>query len=129
MKRLKYLICFMVCVFACPLISNAECSYERQAELSRIASNVQFSYTYEMTENYPRFTVSVTNITNDIYVIDDYGVIISGATEGNRTYQGSNNIEFVIYSNDSSCRGEKLLTQYVSFPTYNKFYNTNKIRN
>ena len=126
MEKVKYLICFIVCVFACPLVSNAECSYERQAELSRIASNVQFSYTYEIDNLVQSaiYNVLVTNVTNDIYIVDDYGIVISGGVEGNRTYQGNNNISFTIYSNDLNCRGQKISTQHISLPVYNKFYST-----
>ena len=92
MKRVyKYLLVFLGSLFLFPLVSNAECSYERQAELSKIASNVQFSYTYEVVEGTPQFNVNIINLTNDIYVQytnDMFRPIISGV--GEKTIAGTN---------------------------------------
>ena len=72
----KYLIFFIICFFLNPIISNAECSYERQAELSKIASNVQIAYSYENDMGNPVFSVNIINITNDIYVLEHLKVIL-----------------------------------------------------
>ena len=64
-KQIKYVIFALMCMCVTPLITHAECDYQRKAELSRMASNVQFSYTYD--ENID-FTVNITNIIDDIYV-------------------------------------------------------------
>ena len=124
LKRVyKYLIVSLGCMFISPLVTHAECSYERQAELSRIASNVGFSYNYEMVNSYPEFTVNINNITNDIYIEENIlGQTIYGVGEKQLHYYNDNlSISFDIYSNDQSCRGEKLLTQYITLPKYNFF--------
>lgn len=110
-------------MFISPLITHAECSYERQAELSRIASNVQFSYNYEMVDGYPKFTVNINNLTNDIYIKENsLGQTIYGSGEKQLNYSNNGmNISFDIYSNDQNCRGDKLLTQYITLPKYNFF--------
>lgn len=123
MKKVKFLLCFVFCVFACPMISNAECSYERQAELSRIASNVQFSYTYEAdAEAAPNFTIQAANITDDIYVVDYLYQTRSQGQESSFSYgAGGSSVRFDIYSNDNECYGERILTSYIDLPVYNSF--------
>jgi len=110
-----------------PLVSNAQCSYERQAELSKIASNVQFSYTYDFQinedgERIPKFSVFINNITRDIYIIEDYnGLVINSMDEKKIDYTGIPSVQFTIYSNDPNCKGEKLLVKNVNMPVYNQF--------
>lgn len=132
MKRVyKYLLVFLGSLFLFPLVSNAECSYERQAELSKIASNVQFSYTYEVVEGTPQFNVNIINLTNDIYVQytnDMFRPIISGV--GEKTIAGTNGstMNFAIYSNDNNCRGEKIITKYLNIPKFNDLSNTDECK-
>ena len=61
LMRVKYVICALICMCVTPTFVHAKCDYQRQAELSRIASNVQLAYTYDSTE----FTVFVSNLTID----------------------------------------------------------------
>ncbi len=120
-KVYKYLIVSLGCMFISPLVIHAECSYERQAELSRIASNVQFSYSYEMKSNQPQFSVNITNLTNDIYIVDNYNNIFSGNGEKREQYSYGKTINFNIYSNDPLCYGEELMVQYVNIPHFNRY--------
>ncbi|MCI9110464.1 MAG: hypothetical protein HFH47_01475 [Bacilli bacterium] len=119
----KYLIIFVACFFLFPLASNAQCSYERQAELSKIASNVKFSYTYDVIENEPHFSIAITNLTNDIYIRDDnFNHYINGVGEINLKYDIDGiAIQFDIYSNDVNCKAEKILTKYINLPNYNRY--------
>lgn len=123
-KQIKYVIFALMCMCVTPLITHAECDYQRKAELSRMASNVQFSYTYD--ENID-FTVNITNIIDDIYV--SYfnpgtlsNEILNGVGEKSIQVGAGVTIGFEIYSNDPNCRGDKLLTKYVSTPSPNRFY-------
>lgn len=123
-KQIKYILFTLICIFATPLVTHAECDYQRQAELSRLASNVQFSYTYDSNMN---FTINVTNITDDIYVSyfnpgNLLSETLSGSGEKNIQAGAGVTIDFEIYSNDSNCKGDKLLTKYVSTPSPNRFY-------
>jgi len=122
LKRVyKYLLVFLGSLFLFPLVSNAECSYERQAELSKIASNVQFSYTYEYnTDNGVIMNIITNNITNDVYVVNEHNQTLQ-APEDIRRYPGAKSYSFEIYSNDPNCKGELLLTRYISLPTYNRY--------
>ena len=121
---MKYILVTIGIMFIIPFTVKADCSYEREAELSRIAANVQFSYTYEVNEyGIPRFNVNIINVSNDIYVRDNYGNNFY-QNENNHTYQHGEELSFTIYSNDANCLNEYLLTQYVSLPKYNAFRST-----
>ena len=127
-KKVKYLFFAIVCMCVTPLITHAECDYQRLAELSRIASNVQFNYTYDLSQGLT-FTLYVTNLTNDIYVIDEYGNRFSGTGEKSLLYsaadvsgfQNGDQVAFKFYSNDNNCKGAEIVTKYVSFPQYNSY--------
>ena len=130
MTKTKYLLIFTVSMLMFPLISKADCSYERQAELSRIAANVQLSYTYEMVNGYPEFIVNILNLTEDIYIQDnqDYQTII-GPGEKNILYKDDDmSIKFDIYSADSACYGEKIFTTYIDLPKYNIYASSDECK-
>lgn len=121
--KLKYVLIALI-IWLIPNISQvqADCSYERIAELSRIASNVQLSYTYEIGES-ARFDVTLTNLTNDIYVMDEEENVVSGAGEQTLSYDHGQDIKYTFYANDSNCYGEELLTQYITLPNFNEYSN------
>ena len=119
MKRCyKFVLVFLGSMFMFPALSNAQCSYERQAELSRIASNVQFSYNY--LDNY-NYSVNITNLTNDIYLKDDSENVINGVGEKQFEFYHGSTIRYEIYSKDSNCPNILLLTKYITLPSYNSF--------
>lgn len=137
-KVYKYLIVSLGCMFISPLVTHAECSYERQAELSRIASNVQFNYNYEFKDGVPIFTATMTNLTNDIYVTTDDNILnadgsytnkFSGVGEKQVRFAEGTSAQFEIFSADSSCYGEHLLTQYLTMPSYNPYSQSEECKN
>lgn len=115
--RLKYLLFTFLCIFAIPLITHAECDYQRQAELSRLASNVQLSYVYSNNT----FIITMTNLTSDLYVTDNYGQVYYGDGKDKTFEFYSGTINFDIYSNEAGCRGQRLLRKTVSLPALNIF--------
>ena len=124
-KQIKYVFFALICMCVTPLITHAECDYQRQAELSRLASNVQFSYNYDSNMN---FTINITNVTDDIYVSYLNPSTLSyeslyGAGEKNIQVVSGTSLKFVIYSNDHNCPGEELMTKYITTPNYNVFSN------
>lgn len=124
MKKLTYILTFVICILISPNISKATCDYSRQAELSKIASNIQFSTNYEViegTETSVSYIVTITNLTNDIYIVDNNGNRIIAAGEYNVNYNNPSKKTFNIYSNDNNCKGQKLLTKYVNLPVYNPY--------
>lgn len=121
MKYVKYCIVFIIGMIILPFITHAECDYQRKAELSRIAGNVKLAYEYDVSQEL-KFSVIITNITNDIYLVDGLGTTFSGSSEMTHRYRDGQTIRYTIYSNDANCRGEELLTQYISLPYYNIYY-------
>ena len=118
--KIKYLLIFVFCMFVFPLITNAECDYQRLADLNKIAGNVQFSYTYTPIENNLIFDVDISNITNDIYIVDNFDKTFNSNVTTAQYYPGAI-ISYVIYSNDSNCLGERITTKYLNLPFYNKY--------
>ena len=129
-KRFGYVIFTLFCMCVTPLITHAECDYQRKAELSRIASNVQLNYTYDMS-NGVIYTLYMTNLTDDIYVIDEYGNQFVGTGEKSLIYssvdvsgfRSGDQTAFKFYSNDNNCKGELITTKYVNFLKHNSYSN------
>ena len=117
-KKVKYLFFAIVCMCVTPLITHAECDYQRLAELSRLASNVQFNYVYN---NNGEFTIYISNLTNDIYITDYYGRIINGGAERQVVHTAGFTAKFKIFSNDSRCLNEEIITKNISLPTFNPY--------
>ena len=123
MKYFRYLfigICFMLFF---PMITRASCDYERAAELSKIAGNIQFNYSYDVDSNdFPIFTVNMTNVTNDIYVVDETDGTIVRESEHGFVYDFTGTtIDYRIYSNDDNCKDELISTKSITIPHYNGF--------
>ena len=116
-KQIKYVIFALICMCVTPLITHAECDYQRLAELSRLASNVQLSYTYSEESG---FQITMTNLTNDLYATNIYGQRIDGGAE--RVFEAvSGSYNYDIYSNDSNCLGEFLLRKSINLPVRNSY--------
>lgn len=116
-KQIKYVICALICMCVTPNFVHAKCDYQRQAELSRIASNVQVAYTYDSVE----FTVFVSNLTPDLYITDNYGREYYGDGKEKVFKFASGTVNFDVFSNDSNCRGEGLLRKSITLPSINTF--------
>lgn len=132
---MKYMFFALTCMCVMPLVTHAECDYQRQAELSRLASNVQFAYTADIGDKIA-FDLTVTNLTDDLYMVDSYGNYFTGE-ETTLTYSGADmsgfgsgeTVTFIIYSNDANCYGTKILTKYITFPEYNLYSNMDECTN
>ena len=123
MRKVKYFIFTLVCMLVIPTISNAECDYQRQAELARKASNVQLNYLYIENQG---FQVIMTNLTSDLYAVDMYGQRINGGEEKIFEYS-SGTVSFDIYSVDTAC-SRKLITKSVNLPILNSFYGSDECK-
>lgn len=127
-NRFRYILFFVFCMFLFPLFTRAECSYERVSDLSKMASNVQVSYTYEFLDEI-KYTVHITNLTNDLYVLDSSGSHIYGNNDVSidftfgefSEYQLGDTIRYEVYSNDVNCKDEYLSAKYITLPNYNRF--------
>ena len=126
-NRFRYILFFVFCMFLFPLFTRAECSYERVSDLSKMASNVQVSYTYELGYQI-EYDVHITNLTNDLYATDNIGNTIDNndttlhyAYDEEKLFHPGDTISYEIYSNDANCKDEYLMTKYITLPDYNHF--------
>lgn len=122
-KKMKTFVVFLGLLFVFPFSVSAQCDYERQAELSRIASNIKLSYSYDADENgYPIFTVNMINATDDVYVVDYREGTIVNDFEHNFVYNDNGvTLRYDVMSNDINCQGQKILTKNITLPRYNRF--------
>ena len=125
-KKVFYIVLTLICMS--PFMVKADCDYQRLAELSKLASNVKLSYNYQFIDYYPQFTITATNLTNDIYMIDNYGTRFSAVGEVSSVYKDGNKLRFTFYSNDPSCLGREISTKYVNLPEFNPRYNSDECK-
>ena len=121
MKKLLALLLILV-----PFNVKAYCDASAIVDLKEQASNLSISYDYRIVDNKAYFDVTITNITNEIYLEDDNGRVIR--------YEDTNNgeiiladytaqkIKFQAYAVDEECYDLALVTKYVNFPVYNYRY-------
>ena len=124
MKRVSILLTIFICFCLSITKVNASCSYTRIANLKKLASNVNITYTYTIVNNEASFDIRIANLTNDIYVYDVYNDK-KYTTRGEivlRDFKDGMKYRFLIRSNDSNCEAELLSTRYVTLPKYNVYY-------
>lgn len=117
--RVKIFAVFLLLLLVLPNNVRAECDNARRSDLSSIAGNVKFSTTYRIENERPVFTVEISNLTDDIYVIDGDGTVFNKSFNTKDYYYRTSG--YVIYSNDPNCYGEELSTRNVNIPYYNEF--------
>lgn len=114
---------------------KAECTYARQYELSKIASNIKANYTVsEEPELF--FTINIFNLTEDVYASVTNNVDISNPTYfynptnlGNVSFESYDiyskvQYKIAIKSLDTECGSATLRTISIITPRYNPFYST-----
>ena len=142
MKLNRYLFLF-ICLFTINIISpyaDDNCSTQEIIELQRAASQIKTGYTYKEVENYTmlnnvsvEFTISVYNITSDIY-IDVFGILgeakrtltVNNSSNGvaniyNLPSQSQNEYTLQIKSNKTNCKDKIILSKKIITPKYNEF--------
>jgi len=122
---MKKIFIFIICLFGFPMISNAACDYNR---LTSIINNVNIHYEYTIINNNPQFTITLTNLTNDLMVYDNQTKIsycnlnrCKGrfTNELKITTNKSGSYRFDFYN--LSCSGS-LGHKTISLPKYNPYY-------
>ncbi len=109
-------------------IKAVNCDYQDLSRYQQLASNINFSYDYIEANNSVTFNITVSNMPNELYIIDtSTGNIFSKATTGlSETvlygYQAGTTYRFDIIPYDEYCYGKIILKNYVNLPTYNPYY-------
>lgn len=126
MKKIMLFFIISFCFIDCFALSYGGCEYSVVSRMKSIVKNINISYDYSIIDNEPKFSVTINNITPDIYFFDT-------VTNKNYYYGDTNNGEITIYnynnggtykfySNNSSCYGLSLGNKYYKFPQYNIYY-------
>ena len=126
---MKKVILFLIIGFVfinCSALNYGGCDYSVVSRMKSIVSNINMVYDYKIINNEVYFSVTLTNLTDDIYFYDSQ-------KQRNYYYSDTNNGEITIYdyitsgsykfySNNASCKGINLGSKFYKFPEYNVFY-------
>lgn len=117
----KYIFIFaLIILILIPINIKANCNYEDQSALNKLASHVNYDYEY-VGGNF--FNVTISNVTNDLKLLynNKYYTNLNGKVV---LYNLKNNDEnnIIIYSTESSrCPNISIRTLYIKLPYYNQY--------
>lgn len=122
----KYLLTFIfICFVLFPGKAYARCSDVEFGKLQKIAANISYSTVYREENGKVVFDITLTNVTNDVYLYDFIGRRNIYGSNNPITLYGYNSgatINYTVRSNSNNCRGETLRTILVTLPSYNPYY-------
>lgn len=128
MKR-NFIIIFVLMLLPSGVLarSKTSCDYTLLANLKKLSSNVNATYTYKVIDDVTYFDITLTNIQNDIYFVDNntnktyyYSDTNNGVITISDYYSGK--VSYTFYSNNSECLDEVLSVKNINLPYYNKYY-------
>lgn len=130
MKK-RIIIPLLLLFFMIPIHVKASifCTFETKAYLKSLASNINMSYDYVISNDKAIFSITFTNVYKDFILVDktnnktyypdttkDLSEIKIEGYESGKTYT------FQIYTTVTDCDDEILITLYANLPYYNSFY-------
>lgn len=128
-RQYIYLLIFFTILFTPKTINAASnCDYKNLSDYRSLAGNINVTYSYRMEEGKPVFDVTISNIYDDMYIIDTYQnkqytkkdftsdneLIIKG-------YPDDLTLRYQVYGYIFGCPNQQLITKYVTLPNYNEF--------
>lgn len=120
------LFCFFMII---PSVVGASCDYNEKNKLQALASNLGFSYNYTETDeginSKANFSIIITNMRPEIYVVDQTNIKVYYYNNNEFTingYKPGSTTQFIVYGNVGECKGVELLNNYITLPSYNRFY-------
>ena len=132
MNKRIYFVIFLIIMF---FIFNSNiksltyggCEYSQISKLKSYVSNINISYDYYIENNKAYFNVTINNIVPGIYFIDsatNKKYYYNNTMDGEITIKGyaNSNGNYKFYSALPECYGIKLGNKYYSFPSYNRYY-------
>lgn len=128
MKKIILIILLSFTFINSSALTYGGCDYSTVSRMKSIVKNINISYDYKYINDNVTFSVTINNLTNDIYFYDTGSgktYYYSNTNNGEITinnYNG-NSGSYKFYSNNKSCYGISLGTKYYKFPTYNTYYN------
>lgn len=125
MKRYLFIFTF-ICLLFIPGKVSARCSDQEIIRLQKIANNIAYSKTYRENNGRMVFDITLTNVTNDVYLYDFINrrnIYASNQPITLYGYGDGKTVSYTVKSNYGSCRGEVIKTISVTLPAYNSYYN------
>jgi hypothetical protein len=100
------------------------CDYTDVAKYKKIASNINYSYEYELINDDVIFHVTLVNLNEALYLKDSNGNIYNyTSNEIVVDAKSGESLIFYVYPSDKYCTDNFIYTLRIQLPTYNKFYN------
>lgn len=130
MKKVKKILFVFSLLVVVPNIVNAECEYNEKSKLQALSSNLNFTYNYKEIENginsSASFSITIGNLNPNLYIVDQNNIrVVYYNNKKEITLNGYNpgsTIEFLIYGNSGECKGVEIMSNYITLPSYNRFY-------
>lgn len=104
------------------------CENKVLSDYRSLAGNINITYAYRMENEKPMFDVTISNIYDDIYIVDaiknktyTYKNFSSETEIILKGYSDDQTIKYQIYTSATGCYGQLLSTRYVTFPKYNEY--------
>ena len=127
MKK-KIVIFLLALIIPTINVEGFYCKYSDIAKYKGLASNISTYYDYEETGNNISFSVTLTNLNENLYIVDTTNnkyyyyksneLTISG-------YKPGQTIKYNVYTTDSNCSEKLLYTIRIILPDYNPYYKDN----
>lgn len=130
MKRIKVILFVFSLLMIMPALVNAQCEYSEKSKLQSLAGNLNFSYNYKEIgtgiDSSVDFNIIISNLVPELYIVDQTNVKVYNYNNSSdimiNGYNSGSTIQFIVYGNTDNCRGIELITNYVTLPSYNRFY-------
>ena len=122
----RYIIFVTLIMLMLPLKVSAKCDYNDFSRIKSLANNVSLSYDYIETNEGIMFSITISNMSKEIYIIDRYFGNTYHYNDGNdiviNEFSAGYSIKFDIYTTNSDCANTFLSSQYINLPSYNYYY-------
>jgi len=127
MKKILILLFVAFAFINCDSLTYDGCDSSQVARLKSLVKNINISYDYYMENDWPVFSITINNITEDMYFLDsttEKKYYYTDTSDGEITIFGYNSGSgrYKFYSNNN-CSDVYLGAKYYTLPTYNKYYN------
>lgn len=125
--RKKLIIIAFTLMLLLPTSVFAKCSNAEVIRLQKIANNISDSKTYHYVNDQVKFNITLTNVTNDVYLYDfikRQNLYATGGPITQYDYNDGMTIRYVVKSNLDNCRGDTIRNISVVLPSYNNYYSS-----
>ncbi|MEG0026151.1 MAG: hypothetical protein RR847_02250 [Bacilli bacterium] len=123
---MKKCIFFGLLLFFPVTIFATNCDITDMARYKKLASNINFTYDFIEVNNNVTFNITISNMHNDLYIIEDKKFFSSKNLNKVETtlmgYEAGQTYRFAIIPYDKYCFASNVLIKYITLPSYNKYY-------